>query len=215
MTTPQQPISTSSSLSFADLPPKVRSQILGLAMQRSASLSKFSLATQPPATIRSLAHTSRLIRHEAMSMYYSQHTFWYMVFSFRESGCDDDIYNNAFLQKWFDSWGVLALSHIRTLELDVSERRKGEAWIRKVHINLDNADEQVTSEFSYWGKLTSQKGKRTCYKSSRPDANVADIDALVRSLLVTLLDGNKAFTPDRFKALLKGLWHSNTCVGGL
>jgi hypothetical protein len=217
MTSLQQPKPASRSLSFADLPRKARVQILGFAMQRSKSLTKFSLATQPPATTRSLAHTSSLVRQEAMSMYYLQYTFWHMVFSFHESGSDDDIYNNAFLQKWFDSWGVLALSYIGTLELDVSERRKGEAWMHKIHINLDNIDKSVATKFSYWGnsvKSTSSKDKRTSYKSLNPDANLADVDALVRLLLVSLPDGKKLFTPDRFKALLKGLWHSYDCVGG-
>jgi hypothetical protein len=217
MTSLQQPKPASRSLSFADRPRKARDQILGFAMQRSKSPTKFSLATQPPATTRSLAHTSRLVHQEAMTMYYSQYTFWHMVFSFHESGSDDDIYNNAFLQKWFDSWGVLALSYIRTIELDVSERRKGEAWMHKIHIDLDNIDKPVTPEFSYWGgsgKSTSSKDKRTSYKSSNPDANLADVDAIVHLLLVTLPDGKKVFTPDRFKALLKGLWHSCACVGG-
>ena len=165
-----------------------------------------------------------------MKVYYGKYTFWHMVFSFREVGAaDDDIWNNKFLlQRWLDTWGGLAFENIRKLEIDVVERRRGESYTHKMFINLDDVESPVTTEFSYWGpptiphwgiKMTYLGPRlrfwksRVAYKSSKQDDNLADLNALVRALVVKLPEDKCVFTPERFKALLKGLWHSYVCVG--
>lgn len=165
-----------------------------------------------------------------MKLYYGRFTLWHLVVSFREFGsADDGIYNNDYMKKWLNAWGALVFENIRSLEIDVSERRRGESYTHKMHIDLNNVESPVTTEFSYWGPRVSHWGLQVSYwgpklffwntrvtcQSSKPDNNLADLNAFVHALLVVASpkESKLVFTPERFKALLKGLWHSYACVG--
>lgn len=227
--TAQGPLA-SAPCSFYHLPVDLRHRIYNQVMPRSKSLSSPTLLSQPTPTAKALSHTSRLVRQESMKLYYGRYTFWHLVVSFREFGsADDAIYNNDYMQKWLNAWGALVFENIRSLEIDVSERRRGESYTHKMHIDLNNIDNPVTTEFSYWGPRVSHWAiqvsywgprlsfwnTRVTYQSSKPDDNLADINAFVHALLVvgSPEESKLVFTPERFKTLLKGLWYSYACVG--
>lgn len=129
-----------------------------------------------------------------MSIYYSEYTFGHMVFPWhageRENG-DSDIPR---LPPWLDSWGKLAFSHIRSIEINVSDHNNHHT--HRMRIDLRNIDSPVSLLYR------SPSGFNRCWKE---DVNQADVNALVIWLLMVLPDGKRVFTPERFKALLKGL----------
>lgn len=179
--------------SFYDLPGEIRNTIYSFALQHdgrvwnhelsdfpvSSARLPFKLASSPPPHAKALSHVSHLVRAESMAMHYGKHKFTLNIY---------DGKSVRHTESWIKSWGVVAASNIRSLDLNCGSFLNQQL----VTINLDNSAEPAK-----------------CYQWLHDFPYNFPSDEDVNQLLLLLVrkqsDGRIALSPARLMALLRSL----------
>ena len=114
-------VTTRDSRSLMDLPRELRDKIFRLAVQEDVDPTRDAdLVSRPGPTIRALTQVSRSVRVEAPDVYWSRTKFHYSAHDLVRDPPHENHCGRFKLTSWLNTWGRLAVPHVRRLKLTLS-----------------------------------------------------------------------------------------------